>query len=166
MSDTISTAEIRVVADASGVEAGLRQATDAAQRAEREMSGGSERSARSQQNLIQSIQRTTAQMEAGSRTSARYFEVIAQQRGVDPAALQPYLQQLRAMEQAQSGVGQSAGQTRAALQQLPAQLTDIVTSIQGGMEPLTVLIQQGGQLRDSFGGIGRARHGRPAARLD
>ena len=134
----------------------MRQATDAAQRAQREMSGGSERSARSQQNLVQAIQRTTAQMEAGSRTSARYFEVLAQQRGVDPAALQPYLQQLRAIEQAQQGTGQSAAQTANAMRQVPAQLTDIITSLQGGMEPLTVLIQQGGQLRDSFGGIGPA----------
>lgn len=156
MSETVNTAEIRVVADASGVEAGLRPAIDAAQRAERAISGIGTGSARSQQNLIQAIQRTTAEMEAGSRTGARYFEVMAQQRGIDPGVLQPYLQQLRAVEQAQQGAGQSAGQTANALRQVPAQLTDVITSLQGGMEPLTVLIQQGGQLRDSFGGIGPA----------
>jgi len=156
MAETVNTAEIRVVADASGVEAGLRPAIDAAQRAERAISGIGTGSARSQQNLIQSIQRTTAEMEAGSRTGARYFEVLAQQRGIDPGVLQPYLQQLRAVEQAQQGAGQSAGQTANALRQVPAQLTDVITSLQGGMEPLTVLIQQGGQLRDSFGGIGPA----------
>jgi phage-related minor tail protein len=156
MTDIVNTAEIRVVADASGVEAGLRPAVDAAQRAERAISNIGSGSARSQQNLIQSIQRTTAEMEAGSRTGARYFEVLAQQRGIDPGVLQPYLQQLRAVQEAQQGAGQSAGQTANALRQVPAQLTDIVTSLQGGMEPLTVLIQQGGQLRDSFGGIGPA----------
>jgi phage-related minor tail protein len=36
---------------------------------------------------------------------------------------------------------------------LAPQLTDIVTSLQGGQNPLTVLLQQGGQLRDLFGGF-------------
>lgn len=120
-----------------------------------------------QRNLIGSIQRTTAQMEAGSRSSSKYFETLASQRGVDPQVLEPYLAQLRAVELAQqrartaalggaSGIddlGISAGQTRAALQQLPAQITDVVTSLQGGQAPLTVLIQQGGQIADAFGGI-------------
>lgn len=126
-----------------------------------------------QRNLIGSIQRTTAQMEAGSRSSSKYFETLAQQRGVDPQVLEPYLAQLRAVELAQSrartsalggaagidDLGVSAGQTRAALQQLPAQITDVVTSLQGGQDPLTVLIQQGGQVVDSFGGIQQAFQG-------
>ncbi|WP_273036021.1 phage tail length tape measure family protein [Massilia timonae] len=126
-----------------------------------------------QRNLIGSIQRTTAQMEAGSRSSSKYFETLAQQRGVDPQVLEPYLAQLRAVELAQqrartaalggaSGIddlGVSAGQTRAALQQLPAQITDVVTSLQGGQAPLTVLIQQGGQIADAFGGIQPALQG-------
>ena len=47
----------------------------------------------------------------------------------------------------------SARQTAFAMRQLPAQFTDIVTQLQGGASPLTVLIQQGGQIKDSFGGI-------------
>jgi phage-related minor tail protein len=50
----------------------------------------------------------------------------------------------------------SAGQTRAAFAQLPAQFTDIFTSLAGGQSPLLVLIQQGGQIKDSFGGVGNA----------
>ena len=53
--------------------------------------------------------------------------------------------------------GVSAKQTAAAMRGVPAQLTDIFTSLQGGQAPLTVLLQQGGQLKDMFGGI------RPAA---
>mgnify|MGYP000900486761 CR=1 FL=1 len=49
--------------------------------------------------------------------------------------------------------GVSIGQTTAAMRQLPAQLTDVVTQLQGGANPFTVLIQQGGQVKDSFGGI-------------
>lgn len=50
-------------------------------------------------------------------------------------------------------VGMSAKQTAAAMRGVPAQITDIVVSLQGGQAPLTVLLQQGGQLRDMFGGI-------------
>ena len=53
-------------------------------------------------------------------------------------------------------VGVSAKQTAAALRLVPAQLTDIVVGLQGGQAPLTVLLQQGGQLKDMFGGIGPA----------
>lgn len=49
--------------------------------------------------------------------------------------------------------GMSAKQTAAAMRMVPAQLTDIVVSLQGGQAPLTVLLQQGGQLKDMFGGI-------------
>lgn len=156
MSETVNTAEIRIVADSSGVESGLRQATTAAERAERQITTGANNSARSQGNLIAAIQRTTAQMESGGRAGSRYFEILAQQRGVDPRALEPYLRQLRALEQAQQRAGQSAAQTNNAMRQLPAQLTDVLTSLQGGQSPLTVLLQQGGQVTDSFGGVGAA----------
>lgn len=46
----------------------------------------------------------------------------------------------------------SAKATAAAMRGVPAQITDIVTSLQGGQKPLTVLFQQGGQLKDMFGG--------------
>ena len=49
-----------------------------------------------------------------------------------------------------------AKQTAAALRGVPAQFTDIFVSLQGGQAPLTVLLQQGGQLKDMFGGIGPA----------
>lgn len=39
---------------------------------------------------------------------------------------------------------------------LAPQVTDVVTSLAGGQNPMLVLIQQGGQLRDVFGGIGPA----------
>jgi phage-related minor tail protein len=48
-------------------------------------------------SLIGSIQRTTAVMEAGSRTSSQYYEVLANQRGVNVDVLRPYLAQLDAV---------------------------------------------------------------------
>jgi phage-related minor tail protein len=49
--------------------------------------------------------------------------------------------------------GVSARQTTQAMRQLPMQVTDIVTGLAGGQNPLLVLVQQGGQLKDSFGGV-------------
>lgn len=50
----------------------------------------------------------------------------------------------------------SAGQTANAMRMLPAQLTDVVTQLAGGQSPLLILVQQGGQVKDSFGGVGNA----------
>lgn len=44
-------------------------------------------------------------------------------------------------------------QAAQAIRMLPAQLGDVVTSLQGGMSPFTVLLQQGLQTRDMFGGF-------------
>jgi phage-related minor tail protein len=50
----------------------------------------------------------------------------------------------------------SAKQYSAAMRGVPAQITDIVTSLQAGQSPLTVFLQQGGQLKDMFGGVAPA----------
>ncbi|KAB7767629.1 phage tail tape measure protein [Xanthomonas maliensis] len=63
-------------------------------------------------------------------------------------------------------LGISAGQTSMAMRQLPAQFTDIFTSLQGGMPWFTVLVQQGGQIKDSFGGIRPALSGVSTALLE
>lgn len=52
--------------------------------------------------------------------------------------------------------GQTAKQYANNLRNVPAQFTDIAVSLQGGQKPLTVLLQQGGQLKDMFGGVGPA----------
>lgn len=50
----------------------------------------------------------------------------------------------------------SAKQLQAATRQLPMQFTDIFTGLASGQKPLQVLLQQGGQLKDTFGGVGPA----------
>lgn len=57
----------------------------------------------------------------------------------------------------------SAGQYQAAMRQLPAQITDITTSLATGMPIWMVAVQQGGQIKDSFGGIGPAARAVAAA---
>jgi lambda family phage tail tape measure protein len=52
--------------------------------------------------------------------------------------------------------GNTAKQNAAALRMVPAQVTDIFTSIAAGQPITMVALQQGGQLKDMFGGIGEA----------
>lgn len=55
--------------------------------------------------------------------------------------------------------GMSARQTAFAMRMIPAQMTDIVVGLSTGQSPFMVLMQQGGQLKDMFGGIGPAIKG-------
>jgi hypothetical protein len=49
--------------------------------------------------------------------------------------------------------GISIGQYNAAMRSLPAQFTDIATQLAGGQSPFLILLQQGGQIKDQFGGV-------------
>ncbi|EPY7274407.1 phage tail length tape measure family protein [Klebsiella pneumoniae] len=55
--------------------------------------------------------------------------------------------------------GQSAAQTAFAMRMIPAQMTDIIVGLSTGQSPFMVLMQQGGQLKGMFGGIGPAIKG-------
>mgnify|MGYP001809581990 CR=1 FL=1 len=55
-----------------------------------------------------------------------------------------------------AALARTSGQISQAMQQLPMQITDVVTSLASGMPVWMVAIQQGGQIRDSFGGIAPA----------
>lgn len=68
----------------------------------------------------------------------------------------PMIARLKEQEEAWKSGAISAGQYRNAMRYLPMQMTDIVTSLVSGMPVYMVAIQQGGQLRDSFGGVGNA----------
>lgn len=182
------TAQMVFTADASGVEAGVGRAkksladlgaaavTEGKKSSEglkplgEESQKSSAKVESATKNMIGSIQRTTAALEAGGRSGSKYFEALASQRGISVDALKPYLAQLDAVNAKQAAakaaleatspalanVGMSARATAAAMRNVPAQFTDIVTSLQGGQAPLTVFLQQGGQLKDMFGGLGPA----------
>ncbi len=188
MANTVGAASIELSVDSTGVETGLARAETAVTRTGRTIqtfgtngaaaiesvgtgaNGAASRVDAATRSMIGNIQRTTATMEAGSRSSRAYFEALANQRGVNVNALRPYLDQLDSVAARQrvataavdasnpalARVGVSAAQTANALRGVPAQFTDIVTSLQGGQAPLTVFLQQGGQLRDMFGSTGGA----------
>ncbi|MDY0961733.1 phage tail length tape measure family protein [Massilia sp. CFBP9026] len=125
MTDIVNNATIMVTADSSGVEAGLRPAVDAANRTGQAIAQTGQKAASAsravetaQRNIIASIQRTTMAMEAGGRTTAAYYEAQARQRNVDPASLTPYLNQLRAVEAAQTQATESTRAEAAAAREL------------------------------------------------
>lgn len=133
-------------------------------------SGAAQKLDTATKSIIGSIQRTTATMEAGERGTRKFFESLAAQRNISLDTLRPYLDQLDeaakkqaaasgALNSTAGGLGKvadSAKQTAYQLRQVAPQVTDIVTQLAAGQAPLQILIQQGGQLKDVFGGIGPA----------
>ena len=126
-----------------------------------------EKFTRAESRISASIKRATNELELLGKTASQRLEFNIADKGLDQKKFEPALQKLREVEaQAQAAqraasgsldkMGISAAQTAAALRGVPAQFTDIVTSLQGGQAPLTVFLQQGGQLRDMFGGAGAA----------
>lgn len=82
---------------------------------------------------------------------------------VNPAVFDQYQTKIDAMRAsvlnatgAQNGMGMSARQLQNNLRMIPMQVTDITTSLISGQPAWMVAIQQGGQLKDQFGGIGPA----------
>ncbi|EPD35473.1 phage tail length tape measure family protein, partial [Delftia acidovorans] len=108
-----------------------------------------------QSSFLESLR---SQTQALGKTKSELLELQAAQLGVASQAA-PYIAKLRETEAGMGKVGVSAAQTAAAMRMVPAQFTDIVVSLQSGQAPLTVLLQQGGQLKDMFGGAGAAARG-------
>lgn len=72
------------------------------------------------------------------------------------AKLQEQRQRLGGTTDAMRVASITAGQYQQAMRQLPMQITDITTSLASGMPIWLVAVQQGGQIKDSFGGWANA----------
>ncbi|MEE4461866.1 phage tail length tape measure family protein, partial [Azotobacter chroococcum] len=102
-----------------------------------------------------------AESAAGDvRDSMRSVGESAGRAGAAAAAAAGGLDRVSAAARQQADImrraGLSAGQYEQAMRMLPMQLTDVAVSLASGMPLWMVAIQQGGQVRDSFGGIGNA----------
>lgn len=118
------------------------------------------------------LQRLVAQLDPVSESFRRLEQ---QQQQLDKAKstgllstdsyskLSGTLSEMRAeLEKSQTQLartGMSAKQTAWAMRMIPAQMTDIVVGLSTGQSPFMILMQQGGQLKDMFGGIGPAIKG-------
>ncbi|HHF8722518.1 TPA: phage tail tape measure protein [Klebsiella pneumoniae] len=94
-----------------------------------------------------------SQVEEQGLSRAELLNLKAAQLGVTEEAA-PLIARLQQQNEVWKKGTLSAGQYRQAIRMLPAQFTDIATSIAGGMPLWMVLMQQGGQISDSFGGVG------------
>lgn len=117
---------------------------------------------RAEKSMVGSIQRATAAMQSGGKAGADYYDMLAKQRGISGDVLKPYIDQLRQAEATQKRLSQSGDYVMsdrakaAALRGVPAQFQDIIVSLQGGQNAMTVALQQGSQLMTMLGGAGEA----------
>ena len=118
---------------------------------------------RATQSIINSVQREIAVREAGGRGTAAYYETLARQRGADVAKIREVTKSLKQQENQLKLNNITVGQYNSAMRMVPAQFTDIITQLAGGQNPFMVALQQGGQLRDSFGGFGNMFKGLAAS---
>ncbi|HCT5798392.1 phage tail tape measure protein [Enterobacter hormaechei] len=98
-----------------------------------------------------------AHFEAGRINGAQFehFNTILNQTRERLSGVADVLPEaLSRQEAAARRAGISVGQYSAAMRTLPAQFTDIATQLAGGQSPFLILLQQGGQIKDSFGGLG------------
>lgn len=105
------------------------------------------------------IEALVGELEPGAAGAQKMAEAQAQLDAALKSGLISQEQHNRMMALAQqrwASAGVSAKQTAAAMRMLPAQITDITTSLASGMPIWLVAVQQGGQIKDSFGGIGPA----------
>lgn len=75
------------------------------------------------------------------------------------AKIQQTRDELGKYTDSQNKAGLSSKALAQANRVLPAQFTDIIVSLSSGQKPLTVLLQQGGQIKDMYGGVGAALKG-------
>ena len=139
--------------------AGLDKVGTSAGKAATEVEKAAAKQERATRSIINSVEREIAAREAGGRNTAGYFEMLAKQRGADVTAVQKVTAALKAQESQLKLNNITVGQYNNAMRMVPAQFTDIVTQLAGGQNPFLIAIQQGGQMRDSFGGFGNMMKG-------
>lgn len=112
------------------------------------------------ERFLKSLQ---AEAQAATLTREELLKLRAAELGVSSQAA-PIIAQIGAaadqsaaaltrQSQALQRSGLSVGQYKNAIRTLPAQITDIGTSLAGGIPIWLIAIQQGGQIKDSFGGV-------------
>lgn len=112
--------------------------------------------------LDEQYSQLVAHFEAGrlSGSQFQHFSKMIDDARVKISSTEKILPEaLSAQELAAKKAGISVGQYTNALRMIPMQFTDIATQLAGGQNPLLILLQQGGQIKDQFGGIRGALSG-------
>lgn len=158
--EAIGTARIDVEVHTDPLVAGMKRAEGAIGQFTKEAQSQFQQMTAAEKRMVQGITRQATQMAMTKDEWLKYNATLKLSGPIQKEVLDLIERNTRSIKK--QGIefndfGRSQKQVVAAMRQVPAQLTDIFVSLQGGQNPLTVLIQQGGQLKDVFGGI------RPAA---
>lgn len=112
-----------------------------------------ERASKAIAREIASIQRETLRLTEGD---AAVRAARLKQLGAPQEQIEPLISSYRKATEQSRQFGMSVRASGYAMSLIPAQMTDIVTQLAGGQSPFLIMVQQGGQLKDMFGGIGPA----------
>lgn len=135
------------------VEKAAHAATDAGRQEAAAAREAAQAEAQQAAGKTQFINRLREQAETMNLSTRELLEYKAAQLGVSDEAA-PLISKLTEQGSAMKYGSISAGQYAQAMKYLPMQMTDVVTSLASGMPLWMVAIQQGGQIADSFGGLG------------
>ena len=141
-----NTIGVRITGDASDLQQALKQASTSIEGFSSQAVSANTKTADSFTAVSTSTKRLAPEIADALKPAGKEVEILGNKAGEGAKKVAAGYQQ----------ASLSAKQLAFAQQGLPAQFTDIVVSLQGGQAPLTVLLQQGGQLKDMFGGIGPA----------
>lgn len=155
----------KLAAKSQGAAAGIKKVGESAKGA----AGGFDEGAEAAQRQARELAELLGQIDPVIRELDRLDDMEQRLRGfrskglIDAEGFDLYNAKLKenrvrlaGSEETMRAAGITAGQYKQAMAQLPMQITDITTSLASGMPVWMVAIQQGGQIRDSFGGIGNA----------
>ena len=156
---------VDLVANTAGFERGMNQAERALKSATKEANyqavaldkliGQIDPTVAAYSRLDKMEQQLKAHRDAGRLPTEDYNQYIKQLNAAREAVTSTN-KAIEANVRGFNAQGISAKAMAANLRGVPAQFTDIAVSLQAGQNPLTVFLQQGGQLKDMFGGIGPA----------
>lgn len=139
---------------ASGARA--EKATDELKKASSDLSGDLKKEASSAKEAASAIDLEAKALERQNGIRDRLIKVLSTERGqriLESQNVSRSTSAINAQSQSMQAAGMSARAYNAAMRNVPAQITDITTSLIGGQPAYLVAIQQGGQLKDMFGGI-------------
>jgi lambda family phage tail tape measure protein len=131
------------------------QAAEQAAAAQRALNEAKREEARVQAEGTAFIERLRREEQQATMTRVEILKLDAARLGVADSAA-PMIQRLEELDRAHGKAGMSARQHAMAMRMLPAQITDVVVSLVSGQPAYLVALQQGGQIKDMFGGIGPA----------
>lgn len=139
-------------AAAAGREASA--ASDAAASAAAKQAGAAQQSASATSGLTAAQERFLSGLRESADLYGKSAAEVLRYRAAQMGVAKEAEASISTLERMGKAGHTSAAQTAAAWQQLPMQLQDAMVQLQGGVSPLTVLLQQGPQISGAFGGIG------------